>query len=415
MSRNEKQICGHDTTELYRSGLSANDDSGYDCSANDKSAFYRYKTARYLNQNISNINTGNLSFYPVFAMPEALNPSQLPIYHDVMKYYLWVKNELKSDFKSKESTVRDISERVAIKTRKSSYPPYLEAVSSIRNLRTHHAVVIEITKIYYKSSVLKKGIRIKLEICADFDWKSEPPDIIGLSEQRSILCSGRYFNCLEVDLIIQSFNCYTHCNACTVIPFVFALYKMNPNLGEKLIGYISVASVPEFCPARVLLHASKCTDMSLSHLNTLKCHRPGPGSNPQPRAHKASATDYATEADSREEVNTLFKSVDNKMYRYLNNLLKLMTLLTVQFNYGLFNNARNCRGYISVASVPEFCPAGVLLHATKSSDTNLSHLSTLKCHRPGPGSNPQPRAQKASAIPTAPLRASLRFIFYTST
>ncbi|KAJ4449755.1 hypothetical protein ANN_01159 [Periplaneta americana] len=58
------------------------------------------------------------------------------------------------------------------------------------------------------------------------------------------------------------------------------------------------------------------------------------------------------------------------------------------------------RAYISVAGVPEFCPAGVLLHATKSTDMSLSHLSTLKCRRPGPGSNPQSRAQKASAIPT---------------
>ncbi|KAJ4447861.1 hypothetical protein ANN_09870 [Periplaneta americana] len=40
--------------------------------------------------------------------------------------------------------------------------------------------------------------------------------------------------------------------------------------------------------------------------------------------------------------------------------------------------------------VPEFCPAGVLLHASKSTDMSLSHLSTLKCHRPCPGSNPQP-------------------------
>ncbi|KAJ4446673.1 hypothetical protein ANN_13370 [Periplaneta americana] len=50
--------------------------------------------------------------------------------------------------------------------------------------------------------------------------------------------------------------------------------------------------------------------------------------------------------------------------------------------------------------VPEFCPAGVLLHASKSTDISLYHLSTLKCHRPGPGSNPQPWAYKASAIPT---------------
>ncbi|KAJ4438261.1 hypothetical protein ANN_14200 [Periplaneta americana] len=63
--------------------------------------------------------------------------------------------------------------------------------------------------------------------------------------------------------------------------------------------------------------------------------------------------------------------------------------------------SRNCQGYISVAGVPEFCPAGVLLHANKSTDMSLSHLSTLKCCQPGPGSNPQPRAQKARAIPTA--------------
>ncbi|KAJ4449722.1 hypothetical protein ANN_01126 [Periplaneta americana] len=36
-----------------------------------------------------------------------------------------------------------------------------------------------------------------------------------------------------------------------------------------LLGYISVADVPEFCPARVLLRASKSTGMSLSHLRTL--------------------------------------------------------------------------------------------------------------------------------------------------
>ncbi|KAJ4434246.1 hypothetical protein ANN_22796 [Periplaneta americana] len=50
--------------------------------------------------------------------------------------------------------------------------------------------------------------------------------------------------------------------------------------------------------------------------------------------------------------------------------------------------------------VPEFCPAGVLLHASKSTDMSLSHLNTLKCHRLAPGSNPQSRAQKANAIPT---------------
>ncbi|KAJ4448479.1 hypothetical protein ANN_10495 [Periplaneta americana] len=44
---------------------------------------------------------------------------------------------------------------------------------------------------------------------------------------------------------------------------------------------------------------------------------------------------------------------------------------------GLFNDARNCRGYISVAGVSEFCPAGVLLHASKSTDMSLSHLNAI--------------------------------------
>ncbi|KAJ4448841.1 hypothetical protein ANN_00232 [Periplaneta americana] len=158
----------------------------------------------------------------------------------------------------------------------------------------------------------------------------------------------------------------------TVGPWSFSVPLRIPwgEAGVVAGGDISVAGVPEFCPAGVLLHASKCTDMSLSHLSTLKCHRPGPGSNPQPWAEKASA--IPTRQPGR--------------------LYKMLCFL--------FNDARNCRGYISVAGVPEFCPAGVLLHASKSTDMRLSHLSTLKCHRPGPGSNPQPWAEKASAIPT---------------
>ncbi|KAJ4436777.1 hypothetical protein ANN_16909 [Periplaneta americana] len=62
------------------------------------------------------------------------------------------------------------------------------------------------------------------------------------------------------------------------------------------------------------------------------------------------------------------------------------------------------KGYISVAGMPEFCPAGVLFHDSKCSNMSLWHLSTLKCHRPAPGSNPQPRAKEASTIPTAPSR-----------
>ncbi|KAJ4427538.1 hypothetical protein ANN_25186 [Periplaneta americana] len=42
---NSSHSCHYWRYRTYRSGLSANDDSGYNCSANDRSAFYRYKTA----------------------------------------------------------------------------------------------------------------------------------------------------------------------------------------------------------------------------------------------------------------------------------------------------------------------------------------------------------------------------------
>ncbi|KAJ4428375.1 hypothetical protein ANN_24394 [Periplaneta americana] len=74
--------------------------------------------------------------------------------------------------------------------------------------------------------------------------------------------------------------------------------------------------------------------------------------------------------------------------------------------------SRNSRfflqGYISIAGVPEFCPTGVLLHASKSTDMSLSHLSTLKFYRPGTRLNPQPRAQKASAILTTLPRSTFK-------
>ncbi|KAJ4430180.1 hypothetical protein ANN_22390 [Periplaneta americana] len=66
------------------------------------------------------------------------------------------------------------------------------------------------------------------------------------------------------------------------------------------------------------------------------------------------------------------------------------------------NSERERQGYTFVDGMPEFYPAGVLLHVSKSTDMSLSHLCTLKCHRPGPGSNPQSRAQKPSTVPTTP-------------
>ncbi|KAJ4432387.1 hypothetical protein ANN_21006 [Periplaneta americana] len=56
---------------------------------------------------------------------------------------------------------------------------------------------------------------------------------------------------------------------------------------DRVQSGISVAGVPENFVLQEEIHrTSKSTDMSLSHLSTLKCHRSEPGSNPQPRAQK---------------------------------------------------------------------------------------------------------------------------------
>ena len=73
------------------------------------------------------------------------------------------------------------------------------------------------------------------------------------------------------------------------------------------------------------------------------------------------------------------------------------------FNYRNFNNnviVFTSHYFFTVfvdAEMPEFCRAGDLLRASKSTDTRLTYLSIFKCHRTEPGSNLPSWGQKASA------------------
>lgn len=62
---------------------------------------------------MSQVKTRQSTSCPVFGLPEKLPVSQLPTYNDVMKYYLYIKYELKTDKTTKEPTVQEISERLA--------------------------------------------------------------------------------------------------------------------------------------------------------------------------------------------------------------------------------------------------------------------------------------------------------------
>lgn len=62
---------------------------------------------------MSQVKTRQMSSCPVFGLPEKLPVSQLLTYKDIMKYYLFIKHELKRDLTTKEPTVHEISERLA--------------------------------------------------------------------------------------------------------------------------------------------------------------------------------------------------------------------------------------------------------------------------------------------------------------
>lgn len=62
---------------------------------------------------MSQVKTRKETCCPVFGLPEKLPVSQLPTYNAVMKYYLFIKYELKLSKTTKEPTVHDISQRLA--------------------------------------------------------------------------------------------------------------------------------------------------------------------------------------------------------------------------------------------------------------------------------------------------------------
>ena len=45
---------------------------------------------------------------PIFGHPKQLSETYLPTYDDIMKYYLYIRHELKPDITSKEPTVSEI-------------------------------------------------------------------------------------------------------------------------------------------------------------------------------------------------------------------------------------------------------------------------------------------------------------------
>lgn len=115
---------------------------------------------------MAQIKTRKKTNCPIFGTPKELWPNKLPTYHDVMKYYLFIKQEFKPERTSKEPTVLEISERVAIEIRqiweKASIPVIIHK-RVLQMIRAYHDKYRNLTKPYKKrqgSENYKNKIRI---------------------------------------------------------------------------------------------------------------------------------------------------------------------------------------------------------------------------------------------------------------
>lgn len=108
---------------------------------------------------MSQIKTRQTTCCPVFGLPEKLPVSQLPTYNDVMKYYLFIRYELKPDKTTKEPTVHDISERLATEIldiwRKASLPT-VSFKRVLQLIRSYHDKYRRLLKPYQGRQTNKK-------------------------------------------------------------------------------------------------------------------------------------------------------------------------------------------------------------------------------------------------------------------
>lgn len=108
---------------------------------------------------MSQVKTRQTTCCPVFGLPEKLPVSQLPTYNDVMKYYLFIRYELKPDKTTKEPTVHDISERLATEIldiwRKASLPT-VSFKRVLQLIRSYHEKYRRLLKPYQDRRTNKK-------------------------------------------------------------------------------------------------------------------------------------------------------------------------------------------------------------------------------------------------------------------
>jgi hypothetical protein len=110
------------------------------------------------------LTTRAMTSCPVFGTPAHLSEVVLPTYGDVMRYYLMVKNKLKPEKDSKEPSVADIAEQVAVEIEQvwiKSSIPFTSHTRVIQLLRAYHDKYMKLMK-PYKGRKNEKSFQAKL-------------------------------------------------------------------------------------------------------------------------------------------------------------------------------------------------------------------------------------------------------------
>lgn len=114
------------------------------------------------------IHTRAKTICPIFGTPRGLSQTTLPTYGDIMRYYLMLKQELKPEVNTKEPTVAEISQRIAVQTeelwRKSSIPITTHA-RVLQLIRGYHDKYMKLMK-PFKGRQNDKAYKSKLSIFA---------------------------------------------------------------------------------------------------------------------------------------------------------------------------------------------------------------------------------------------------------
>lgn len=105
-------------------------------------------------------------FCPVFGAPTELSCHILPTYEDVMKYYLWVRNDCKVKLNNVNPSVSDVADKVAERIEEiwhTASLPFISRQRIVQMIRTYNEKYLKIKKYFGMKTLSTTTLETKLE------------------------------------------------------------------------------------------------------------------------------------------------------------------------------------------------------------------------------------------------------------